>query len=73
MNQELYDTNLMQWLQLSGEHIVQIRPAHERVLWVEFLIKEIEALLSPDDTAALLAELQDAIAHRLQEGVWAER
>ena len=73
MNQELYDTNLMQWLQLSGEHIVQIRPAHERVLWVEFLIKEVESLLPPKDTVALLTELQGAIGHRLEHGDWAQR
>lgn len=70
MNEELYDTNLVQWLQLSGEHIVQIRPANERVLWVEFLIKEVESLLSPEDANALLAELRAVINHRLQYGAW---
>jgi hypothetical protein len=73
MNEELYDTNLVQWLQLSGEHIVQIRPAHERVVWVEFLIKEVESLLPPQDTVTLLTELQGAIARRLAHGVWDQR
>ncbi len=67
---ELYDPNLVQWLQLSGEHIVKLRPMEERAQWVEFLIKEIEAMLPAEETTTLLGELQGAIDHRLQHTTW---
>lgn len=67
---ELYDPNLVQWLQLSGEHIVKLRPLEERAQWVEFLIKEIEAMLPADEATAVLVELQGDITYRLQQATW---
>lgn len=67
---ELYDPNLVQWLQLSGEHIVKLRPMEERAQWVEFLIKEIEAMLPAEEATALLDELQSAIDYRRQNATW---
>ena len=58
---QLYDPDLTQWLQLSGEYIAKVRPAEERVDWVMFLLAEIKALLSADEYATLLNELQSAI------------
>lgn len=67
---ELYDPNLVQWLQWSGEHIVKLRPMEERARWVEFLIKEIEAMLPADEATAVLVELQGDINYRLQQATW---
>ena len=44
----LYDPDLTQWLQLSGEYIANVRPAEERSQWVMFLLDEVKAFLSAE-------------------------
>ena len=63
----MYDPDLTQWLQLSGQNIVQNRPAAERIPWVLFLLDEMKAFLTPDEYSALLSGLQDALQARLDE------
>ena len=62
---ELYDPDLTQWLQLSGQNIVQNRPAEERIPWILFLLDEMNAFLTPAEQAALLVDLQDELQARL--------
>jgi len=64
---QLYDPDLTQWLQLSGEYIAQVRPAEERSEWVMFLLAEIKVLLPEDEYATLLKEVQGAIQSSLTE------
>ena len=58
---QLYDPDLTQWLQLSGEYIAKVRPAEERIDWIMFLLAEIKAFLSADEYAALLSGFQSAV------------
>jgi hypothetical protein len=62
--EKLYDQNLTQWLQLSGEYIGRVRPSDERVAWMEFLLDEIRQFVPPAEYAGFLEELQAAIAKR---------
>lgn len=62
---QLYDPDLTQWLQLSGEYIGHVRPAEERAGWILFLLDEVKAFLTPDEFDILLHELQSNIAARL--------
>ncbi len=57
----LYDPDLTQWLQLSGEYIARIRPAAERADWVLFLFEQIKPFLSEAEYQELLAQVQQAI------------
>ena len=59
---ELYDQNLTQWLQLSGEYIGRVRPANERADWIMFLFEQIQPFVDPPDFDALLVEIQNRIA-----------
>ncbi len=61
---QLYDPDLTQWLQHSGEYIGRLRPAEERADWILFLVDEVKAFLAPEEFAGLLAELQAGIATR---------
>jgi hypothetical protein len=63
----LYDQNLTQWLQLSGEYIGRVRPPNERVAWLEFLLSEIRQFVPPAEYKAFLDELQAALAVRRAE------
>lgn len=58
----LYDPDLTQWLQLSGEYIGRVRPADERVAWVMFLFEQIKPFVTPEEYQAFLASVQEAIA-----------
>jgi hypothetical protein len=60
----LYDQNLTQWLQLSGEYIGRVRPSDERVAWMQFLLDEIRQFVPPAEYDRFLSELQLAIAER---------
>jgi hypothetical protein len=60
----LYDQNLTQWLQLSGEYIGRVRPSEERVAWMKFLLDEIRQFVPPAEYESFLGELQLAIAER---------
>jgi len=51
-------------LQLSGEYIGRVRPADERVAWMEFLLDEIRPFVPPAEYNQFLGELQEAIAKR---------
>jgi hypothetical protein len=62
--EKLYDQNLTQWLQLSGEYIGRVRPSDERVAWMEFLLDEIRPFVAPAEYDQFLEELQAAIAKR---------
>lgn len=62
---ELYDQNLVQWLQLSGEYIGRVRPADERTAWVMFLLEQVEPFVSQEEFATLLTEVQTSIQDRL--------
>ncbi len=64
----LYDQNLTQWLQMSGEYIGRVRPSDERVAWLLFLLDEIRQFAPPAEYAAFLGELQQAIGERRQAG-----
>lgn len=63
---QLYDPDLIQWLQNSGEYIGRIRPADERAAWILLLIDEVRAFLTPEEYTELLDELARAIAMRQQ-------
>jgi hypothetical protein len=62
---ELYDQNLVQWLQLSGEYIGRVRPADERTAWIMFLLDQVQPFLTPEENSALLSEVQTSIQDRL--------
>jgi hypothetical protein len=62
---ELYDQNLVQWLQDSGEYIGRVRPADERTAWIMFLLEQVEPFLSAEENTALLSEVQAMIQERL--------
>ena len=64
----LYDQNLTQWLQLSGEYIGRVRPGDERVAWMQFLLDEIRQFVPPAEYDRFLSELQLAIAERQVQG-----
>ena len=57
----LYDPDLTQWLQLSGEYIGHVRPANERVDWLLFLFEQIKPFLSEAEYQELLAQVQQAL------------
>lgn len=61
---QLYDPDLTQWLQHSGEFIGRVRPADERAEWILFLVDEVKAFLTPEDYARLLDELWAGLAAR---------
>ena len=58
---ELYDHQLTEWLQLSGEYIARIRPDDERCAWIMFLLEQIKPFLSAAEYAQLLGEIKAAI------------
>ena len=60
----LYDPDLTQWLQRSGEYIGNVRPADERADWLFFLLDEIKAFLTPSEYTELLEKLQAGIKSR---------
>ncbi|HQY91976.1 hypothetical protein [Caldilinea sp.] len=62
----LYDPDLTQWLQLSGEYIGRVRPADERVDWIVFLFEQIKPFISQEEYQKLLAEMQAALAAQQQ-------
>jgi hypothetical protein len=64
----LYDQNLTQWLQLSGEYIGRVRPSDERVAWMQFLLDEIRQFVPTVEYDTFLGELQQAIAERRVQG-----
>jgi hypothetical protein len=53
----LYDPDLTQWLQLSGEYIGRVRPAGERSAWILFLFEQIKPFLSSEEYQALVSEV----------------
>ena len=62
---ELYDQNLVQWLQFSGEYIGRVRPADERTAWIMFLLDQVQPFLTAKEYSALLSEVQASIQDRL--------
>ena len=62
---QLYDPDLTQWLQLSGEYIGHLRPAEERADWILFLTDEVKAFLPPDEYSAFLREVHNKIDAQL--------
>lgn len=62
----LYDPDLTQWLQRSGEYIGRVRPVDERTRWVMFLFEQIKPFLAPEEYQAFLASVQEAIAAERQ-------
>lgn len=64
---ELYDQNLTQWLQLSGEYIGRVRPANERTDWIMFLFEQIEPFVPPAEFEPFLAEVQKRISAKRAE------
>ena len=58
---KLYDPDLTQWLQLSGEYIGRVRPAAERVDWILFLFEQIKPFVSAEEYQALLDDVQTAL------------
>jgi hypothetical protein len=64
----LYDQNLTQWLQQSGEYIGRVRPSEERVAWLQFLLDEIGQFVPAAEYDAFLGELQQVIAERRAQG-----
>jgi hypothetical protein len=57
----LYDPDLTQWLQLSGEYIGRVRPPTERVDWVLFFFDQIKPFLSEAEYQQLLVDVQKAL------------
>jgi hypothetical protein len=66
--ERLYDQNLTQWLQLSGEYIGRVRPSEERVAWMQFLLDEIRQFVPATEYDNFLGELQQAIGERRHQG-----
>jgi hypothetical protein len=66
--ESLYDENLTQWLQLSGEYIARVRPPEERVPWVLFLLQEVRPFVPPEEYSAFLRQLQQEIGERAAAG-----
>ncbi len=64
---ELYEPELTQWLQYSGEYIGSVRPAEERVGWILFLLDEVRSFLGAGEYGDLLRELDEALGERLDE------
>ncbi len=62
----LYDPDLTQWLQLSGEYIGRVRPADERVDWILFLFEQIKPFVSAEEYQALLDSVQTALQAQKQ-------
>ncbi|MBE2240435.1 MAG: hypothetical protein IAE81_21790 [Caldilineaceae bacterium] len=62
----LYDPDLTQWLQLSGEYIGRVRPANERVDWIMFLFEQIKPFISQEEYQKLLAEVRAALETQQQ-------
>ena len=63
---DLYDPELTQWLQLSGEYIGRVRPADERVDWILFLFEQIKPFVSTEEYQALLDAVQTALQAQKQ-------
>lgn len=63
---KLYDPDLTQWLQLSGEYIGRVRPADERVDWILFLFEQIKPFVSAEEYQALLDSVQTALQAQKQ-------
>ncbi len=61
----LYDPELTQLLQKSGEYIGHIRPTDESSAWVLFLLDEVKAFLTPAEYKTLLEGLQEELSLRL--------
>ncbi len=57
----LYDPDLTQWLQLSGEYIGHVRPANERSAWIMFLFEQIQPFLTAEEYQALVSEVALAL------------
>ena len=66
--ENLYHPDLTQWLQLSGEYIVQNRPRDERVPWILFLIDEMKQFLPEEEYQTMLEGLQAELSTRLEAG-----
>ncbi|HHY57996.1 MAG TPA: hypothetical protein GYA08_21475 [Chloroflexi bacterium] len=62
----LYDPDLTQWLQLSGEYIGRVRPAAERVEWILFFFEQIKPFVSAEEYRALLDAVQAALQAQKQ-------
>ena len=62
----LYDPELTQWLQRSGEYIGRVRPADERVDWILFLFEQIKPFVSTEEYQALLDAIQTALQAQKQ-------
>lgn len=64
MKPPFYDSDLIQWLQLSGEIIGRMDDhAESRADWILFLIDEVKGFIAADEYAAMLAQLDDAITN----------
>lgn len=63
----LYHPDVTQWLQLSGQYIVQNLPREERVPWILFLMDEMKQFMAEEDYTAMLDELQDELQTRLRQ------
>lgn len=63
---DLYDPELTQWLQLSGEYIGRVRPADERVDWILFLFEQIKPFVAAEEYQALLDAVQTALQAQKQ-------
>lgn len=62
----LYDPELTQWLQLSGEYIARVRPADERVDWIIFFFEQIKPFLTAEEYQTLLGAVQAALETQKQ-------
>lgn len=62
----VYHPDLTNWLQLSGQYIVQNQPVEERVPWVLFLLDEMKQFMPPEEYATMLRQLQAELGARLE-------
>ena len=58
---QLYDHQLTEWLQNSGEYIARLRPADERTAWILFLLDQIKPFLTQEEYGSFLDELKVAV------------
>ena len=65
-----YDPAITDHLQLAAELIALKPSGSEQVEWVVFLLTEMESMLKPDAYAALLTQLQERMASRLETDSW---
>lgn len=61
MMANLYDPELTQWLQLSGEYIGHVRPADERVGWILFLFEQIKPFMAAEEYQAFVDDVLKAL------------